>query len=161
VSDGRKLRLRRAGAADVAAVRKLSRLAYEKWVPLINREPLPMTADYEKAVIAHMIDLHEEDGALVALVETVAMDEHLLIENIAVHPDHQGKGLGDALLAHAESLAGTLNFAEARLYTNEAFTSNIAFYERRGYSIFSREPIPAGGHLVRMRKSLPRPVGTS
>jgi ribosomal protein S18 acetylase RimI-like enzyme len=157
LSDGKKLRLRRAEAGDAAAVRELSRLAYAKWVPLIQREPLPMTADYEKAVISHMIDLHEEDGALVALIETVAMDDHLLIENIAVHPGHQGKGLGDALLAHAE----TLNFEETRLYTNEAFVSNIAFYERRGYLIFSREPIPAGGHLVRMRKSLPRPVSTS
>ena len=141
-------------------MRELSRLAYAKWVPLIGREPFPMTADYEKAVIAHMIDLHEEDGALVALIETLAMEDHLLIENIAVDPGHQGKGLGDALLIHAESLAGKLSFAETRLYTNEAFVSNIAFYERRGYSIFSREPVPAGGHLVRMRKSLPRPVGT-
>jgi GNAT superfamily N-acetyltransferase len=148
--------LRRAGAADAHAVRDLSRLAYAKWVPLINREPLPMTADYDKAVISHMIDLHEADDALIALVETVAMDDYLLIENIAVHPGHQGKGLGDALLAHAEELASTLSFGEARLYTNEAFVSNIAFYERRGYSIFSREPIPAGGHLVRMHKVLPR-----
>jgi GNAT superfamily N-acetyltransferase len=150
------LRLRRAGIADAEAVRELSRLAYAKWVPLIGREPFPMTADYDKAVVAHMIDLHEDDGALVALVEMVAMNDHLLIENIAVHPGHQGKGLGDSLLAHAESLAGTLSFDEARLYTNEAFVSNIAFYERRGYSIFSREPIPAGGHLVRMRKALLR-----
>lgn len=113
-----------------------------------------MTADYEKAVIAHMIDLHEENGALIALVETVAMDDHLLIENVAVHPDHQGKGLGDALLAHAEALAGTLGHAETRLYTNAAFTANIVFYERRGYSTFSREAIASGGSLVRMRKAL-------
>ena len=115
-----------------------------------------MTVDYDKAVVAHMIDLHEEGGALVALVETVAMDDHLLIENIAVHPGHQGKGLGDALLAHAEELASALSFSEARLYTNEAFVSNIKFYQQRGYSIYSREPIPAGGHLVRMRKALTR-----
>jgi GNAT superfamily N-acetyltransferase len=154
VGERTRLHLRRAGIADAQAVGDLSRLAYAKWVPLIGREPLPMTADYGKAVVAHMIDLHEENGALVALVETVALDDHLLIENIAVHPGHQGKGLGDGLLAHAESLAGMLSFDEARLYTNEAFVSNIAFYERRGYSIFSREPIPAGGHLVRMRKAL-------
>lgn len=153
---GTVLSLRRAGAGDAGAVRELSRLAYAKWVPLIGREPFPMTADYGNAVIAHMIDLHEENSTLIALVETVAMDDHLLIENIAVHPSHQGKGLGDALLAHAEELAATRNFDETRLYTNEAFVSNVAFYERRGYSVYSREPIRAGGHLVRMRKTLAR-----
>ena len=149
-----KLSLRRAGAADAEAVRGLSRLAYAKWVPLIGREPKPMTADYENAVVAHDIELHEENGALIALIETVPMEDHLLIENVAVHPDFQGKGLGHSLLAHAEAHASRLGYGEVRLYTNAAFAANIAFYQARGYSTFSREAIASGGHLVRMRKAL-------
>jgi hypothetical protein len=49
--------LRRAVAADAAAVRALTRAAYAKWVPLIGREPKPMGADYEAAVLRHCIDL--------------------------------------------------------------------------------------------------------
>ena len=45
--------LRRAVSADASAVRELSRSAYAKWVPLIGREPMPMTADYERAVSEH------------------------------------------------------------------------------------------------------------
>src|SRR5262245_51581288 len=86
------LRLRRATAADAANVRALTRAAYAKWVPLIGREPLPMTADYDAAVVEHMIDLWEEKGELVALIEVVPKATHLLIENIAVRPDQQGKG---------------------------------------------------------------------
>jgi hypothetical protein len=64
-----RLSLRRAVAADAQAVRALTRAAYAKWVPLIGREPLPMTADYNRAVIEHVIDLVEEDGILRALIE--------------------------------------------------------------------------------------------
>ena len=41
-----ELELRRAVMADAPAVAALTRDAYAKWVPLIGREPKPMTADY-------------------------------------------------------------------------------------------------------------------
>jgi len=147
-------RLRRAGPADAIAVRALTRLAYAKWVPLIGREPLPMTADYDRAVAAHMIDLYEADGRLLALIETITAGDHLLIENLAVHPDQQGKGLGELLLGHARELARELGHGEIRLYTNAAFAANIAFYAKRGFSEYSREAFPKGGHLVRMKQRL-------
>jgi len=33
----------------------------------------------------------EQDGQLLALIEVIPAADHLLIENIAVRPDHQGK----------------------------------------------------------------------
>ena len=145
---------RRATASDAAAIRDLSRAAYAKWLPLIGREPRPMTADYVRAVIEHMIDLIEEQGQLVALIETVAQEDHLLIENVAVRPDQQGKGLGVLLLGHAEQLALAQGYPETRLYTNVAFASNVAFYARRGYDEYRREDIASGGVAVFMRKIL-------
>ena len=47
--------VRRAGPADAAAVRELTRAAYAKWVPVIGREPRPMTADYDMAVRDHLV----------------------------------------------------------------------------------------------------------
>ena len=41
---------RRAGAADAPAVGELTRLAYAKWIPVVGREPTPMTADYDRIV---------------------------------------------------------------------------------------------------------------
>ena len=146
--------LRRAGLDDVQAVRDLTRLAYAKWVPVIGREPLPMTADYQRAVVEHMIDLYEVDGDLHALIETIAENDHLLIENLAVHPSQQGKGLGELLLAHARNLARELGYDEIRLYTNAAFAANIDFYAKRGFAEYAREAFPKGGTLVRMRQSL-------
>jgi ribosomal protein S18 acetylase RimI-like enzyme len=101
-----RLSLRRAVPADAAAIRALTRAAYSKWVALIGREPTPMTADYNRAVAEHIIDLWEKDGDLYALIEMLpAAPSHLLILNIAVRPDQQGKGLGNKLLEHAERLA--------------------------------------------------------
>lgn len=146
------VQIRRAGADDVGAVRALSRAAYAKWVPLIGREPLPMTADYGRAVAEHLVDVLEEDGQLVALVEMIPEPDHLLIENIAVRPDRQGKGTGEVMLGHAESRARTMHYEEVRLYTNAAFTSNIAFYAKRGYAEYRRGAIVRGAVTVFMKK---------
>jgi GNAT superfamily N-acetyltransferase len=147
-------RLRRATGADVAIVRALVRSAYAKWVPLIGREPLPMTADYDCAVADHIIDLWEEGGQLLALIEVIPASDHLLIENIAVRPDRQGKGLGEKLLHHAEGLALSLGFDEIQLYTNAAFASNLSFYSRRGYREYRRRTVAPGSVTVFMRKRI-------
>ena len=146
--------LRRAEPADASAVRELTRAAYAKWVPVSGCEPLPMTADYNQAVSRHIIDLHEECGELSALIEMVVETGHLLIENIAVRPDQQGKGIGDRLVRHAEAVATSFNLREIQLYTNAAFVSNIVFYKKRGYQEYDRKTMPSGRTAVFMRKTL-------
>jgi len=147
--------LRRAAQADAASVRALTRAAYAKWIALINREPLPMTADYDRAVAAHLIDLWEEGGELLALIEVIPAEDHLLIENIAVRPDQQGRGIGGRLLDHAEGLARSLGLDEIRLYTNAAFAGNLAFYARRGYQEYRRSTVIPGSITVYMKKKIP------
>jgi GNAT superfamily N-acetyltransferase len=147
---------RRAAASDAPAIRELSRTAYATWVPIIGREPLPMTADYDRAVIEHMIDLVEERGQLMALIEMIPRQDHLLIENVAVRPDQQGRGLGDLLLRHAEELAVSEGYSETKLYTNAAFVSNLNFYSKRGYAEYRREKTMTGSTVVYMRKVMRR-----
>jgi N-acetylglutamate synthase-like GNAT family acetyltransferase len=146
--------MRRATLADAAVIRDLTRAAYAKWIPLIGREPKPMTANYERAVVDHIIDLYAENDVPVALIEAIPQPSHLLIENIAVLPTQQGKGLGDLLLNHAETIARSLHLKEVQLYTNAAFISNIEFYARRGFQEFHREPFPAGGVTIHMKKNI-------
>jgi GNAT superfamily N-acetyltransferase len=145
--------LRAATEADVDAIRALTREAYGKWVPLIGREPLPMTADYAEAVRKHRIDLVEVGGELVALIEMVPASDHLLIENVAVSPRHQGWGIGRKLLAYAEHVAATLGLKDIRLYTNKRFAENVQLYLRYGYVIDREEPLK-DGFLVHMSKNI-------
>ena len=49
LTDAIRTGLRRATPSDAAAVRDLTWAAYAKWVVVLGREPLPMTADYEEA----------------------------------------------------------------------------------------------------------------
>jgi GNAT superfamily N-acetyltransferase len=63
-----------------------------------------MTADDERAVVEHIIELWEEAGELLALIEVIPEVDFLLVENIAVRPDRQGRG-GEKLLHHAEQFA--------------------------------------------------------
>jgi ribosomal protein S18 acetylase RimI-like enzyme len=145
--------IRRAAPADAAAIAALTRAAYEKWIPVIGRAPKPMTADYDAAVRAHLIDLLFADGALVALVECIREPDHLLIENLAVDPAHQGSGYGRRMLAQAEEIARELGFTEVRLYTNKLFAENVAFYRKHGYRL-EGESAFKGGLLVHMSRKL-------
>lgn len=143
--------LRIAEPADAAAIRALSREAYAKWVPLIGREPLPMTADYEERMHRHRFDLLFVADQLAALIETVAREDDLLIENVAVRPAFQGRGFGRRLMAHAETLAVQSGRTVIRLYTNQKFADNIALYTRLGYAIEREEAWPTGiaVHMVK------------
>lgn len=145
--------LRQAVITDAAAIRELTRAAYAKWVAVAGREPKPMTADYEAAVQKHRIDLLYVDGKLAALIETIAEADHLLVENVAVSPSFQGRGLGRKLLVHAEQLAASSGFGEIRLYTNKLFVANIELYQRLDYRIDREEQMNAG-IAVHMSKAL-------
>ncbi|WP_348642642.1 GNAT family N-acetyltransferase [Neorhizobium sp. P12A] len=146
--------IRRADVADADAIRELTRAAYTKWVPLIGREPLPMTADYEQAVRHHLIDLLYAGNELAALIELVPDEGHLLIENVAVSPRFQGRGYGRRLMRHAEDVAAGLKLPEIKLYTNQLFAENVALYRKLGYSVDREEPFK-GGVIVHMSKHLP------
>jgi len=137
-------KIRQATTADAEAIRTLTRAAYAKWVPLIGREPLPMTVDYAEAVRRHRIDLLEVAGALAGVVEMVPAPDHLLIENVAVAPEFQARGLGRTLIEHAEAVAASLGSASVRLYTNQRFVENIRLYHHLGYTIDREETSPSG-----------------
>jgi GNAT superfamily N-acetyltransferase len=146
--------MRRATTADAAAVRELTRAAYAKWVPILGREPRPMTADYDAALREHLIDMLHVGGEPVALIEMAPKADHVLIVNVAVAPAQQGLGHGRALMAHAEEVARSLNLREVRLYTNALFAENLRLYSRLGYRVDREEQHPQFGVAVHMSKRL-------
>jgi GNAT superfamily N-acetyltransferase len=149
--------IRAAVAADAEVIRSLTRAAYAKWVPLIGREPLPMQADYDRAVVEHTIDVLIVNGALAGLIETILRPDHLWIENVAVAPEWQGRGYGRLLLDQAERRAIQSGRAEIRLLTNQAFTANLELYAKRGYSVDRTEPF-RGGTTVHLSKRIEPPL---
>lgn len=149
-------RLRLAEPADAEAIGALTREAYAKWVPLIGREPLPMTINYAQALATHRFDLLHVGEDLAALIETVADGDQLLVVNVAVRPALQGRGLGVRLMALAEQIAADAGLSGVRLYTNQRFAANIALYTSLGYRI-DREEALNGGVAVHMSKRVDHP----
>ncbi|TCK20160.1 GNAT family N-acetyltransferase [Pseudonocardia endophytica] len=124
---------RRAESRDADAAARLARDAYRHYVDRIGREPAPMTADYAAAVDAATLWVAEDAGRIVGIAVLVDEGDHLLLENVAVDPASQGRGIGGVLLALADDEARRLGHDRITLYTNVAMTENIAYYPRRGY----------------------------
>ncbi len=134
--------LRQAVAADAIAIAALTREAYEIYIPLIGREPLPMRVDYALALQSNSFWLLENHEEIVALLELQLFEDHLLIVNVAVKPNFQGLGLGKRLLLLAESEAQRFERLELKLYTNERFVKNISIYLGLGYVETHRQKMP-------------------
>ena len=145
--------LRRAGAADVAAVHALQHAAYARNRTIMGLEPLPLTADYDTIVADYDVWLLEQGDALEGVLILKTRADDLLIWSVAVAPEAQGRGIGNRLLAIAEARARELGRGKVRLYTGEKLTGNIAWYERHG---FAREKIEDLGdrRAVHMMKEL-------
>jgi len=152
-------RIRLGTSADQATVEEVTRAAYQPWVAVVGGRPGPMDSDFasliadrkvQVAVTEQVAELHlSVGGVLVQALE----DDALLIENVAVHPAHQRRGLGLALIRFAEDTARARGLSAVRLFTHERMATNIAWYEELGFVISGTEPIESG-RLVHMRKTL-------
>jgi ribosomal protein S18 acetylase RimI-like enzyme len=125
--------LRRATDGDVPALAAIAEAAYAVYVPRIGRPPPPMVADYAAAVRDAETWVLDDGGRVAGYLVLVYHDDHVLLENVAVGPEDQGRGLGGRLLKYAEARTIAKGLNEIRLYTNEAMTENQALYERIGY----------------------------
>jgi GNAT superfamily N-acetyltransferase len=145
--------LRAAVPEDVQAIEALVRNAYGKYVERMGKPPAPMTADYGRVVDEGDIWVLELDGDVVGLIILKSEANHLLLDNVAVSPAHQGRGLGSKLLAHAEAQARKRGFREMRLYTNEMMHENLVVYGKLGWLEYDRAE-QDGFRRVFMKKEL-------
>ena len=150
-SGAASIQLRQAVRADVAAIADCVAQAYAPWVPRIGREPWPMLQDYDAVVRNEWVTIAEAAGQLVGVLVLSRTEEGLLIENVAAHPNWKGRGVGRALLQHAEQEAHRLGCTNLYLYTNELMVENIALYVKYGYVEYERRE-EQGFRRVFMRK---------
>jgi N-acetylglutamate synthase-like GNAT family acetyltransferase len=132
------IQIRAARPAEADAIRRLVREAYAPYVSRIGREPAPMNADYPALVADGAVWVALNRGELVGVLVLREEPESLLLENVAVNPEAQGKGIGRALVNFAEQHARELGLPKVRLYTNALMSENLAFYPRLGYVAVSR-----------------------
>ena len=126
--------IRLAQPEDREAIETIVRAAYAVYIPRIGKPPGPMLDDYAVLIAGGAVSVIEEaDEEIAALIVLLPKPDHLLLDNIAVRPDRQGRGFGRALVEFAEQEARRQGFTEIRLYTHETMTENIALYLRIGF----------------------------
>ena len=83
------------------------------------------------------------------------------IEALFIDPEHQGRGGGTLLVAHAQTLAmgGALD-----VDVNEQNETALGFYRALGFSVVGRSPTDAGGRpfpILHMRRAAPSAPGAA
>lgn len=125
--------IRLATPADEPAIRAIARAAYSPYIAAIGREPAPMIADFRAQIAARQVWV--ADGGFIVFFEK---DGAMFLENIAVHPDAAGQGIGKTLIAFCEDAARAAGLVAVILYTNAKMTANLSLYAYLGYAQTAR-----------------------
>jgi ribosomal protein S18 acetylase RimI-like enzyme len=149
------LKIRLAKADDLSVVAQLTRRAYAGYVPIIGREPTPMTEDYAPRIAGGEVWLLEDTG-LAGLIVLENREDSLMIYSVAIAPERQHEGLGRRLLLYAEDVARQRGYSSVTLYTNVKMERNISIYGKCGYVETRRRAHPtlANTLVVYMEKKL-------
>jgi GNAT superfamily N-acetyltransferase len=147
-----RLEPRQATEADLPSIQRLIAAAYNKYLSRMDKPPAPLLRDYRPAIQAGA--LWVTGSPAVGLISLNLVGDLILIENVAVHPDQQGRGLGRQLMEFAEQYARKLRVQRLALYTNEVMTENQAIYKHLGYRA-TRRRTENGYHRIYMEKILP------
>jgi GNAT superfamily N-acetyltransferase len=130
--------IRRATENDAASVAACAIEAFRHYIPRLGLMPIPMTKDYGAAIANAQVWVATQQHETIAALVLDVTDEGFLIDVIAVLPQHQGTGVGRALLELAEQEALRQGHDSIYLFTNEKMTENRALYERIGYVEYKR-----------------------
>ncbi len=127
------LSVREARAEDHSDIYSCVHAAYALYVDRIGKPPAPMLDDYSDLIERGVVRVAHRGNQLLGLIVMWPEEDHFFVDNIAVHPDAQGVGVGATLLAEADDQARRTGHSEIRLYTNAAMVENIDYYPRKGY----------------------------
>ena len=125
-------------AGDRAAIRPLFELAED------SRALLDSYIGDGRVLVATTAD-----GAIGHLQLVEGADGGWEVKNMAVRPEHQGRGVGRALVAAAIELIGDEPGTTLTVATAAADTGNLRFYQRMGFRMLRVEPdafTPATGY---------------
>lgn len=148
------IRIRQFDPSDATAVsnviRTTMRISNAADYPMARLQPLIDYFSPEKvAQLSHERDclVAEEEGEIVG---TAALDGNELV-TFFVDPQHQGQGIGSALLKAIEIIAFDHGRRELRV---DASLAGTPFYERHGYERTGRIVAGTAGPQISMRKQL-------
>ena len=147
------VQLEPARREDLPFVTGCAEMSYKIYVQRIGKPPAPMVADFPAALSQGELEVISANGEKAGFLISQMRHGDLYVENVAVHPDFQGRGIAKALFSILEQRAMQNDLSAIELYTNEKMTENLAFYPKLGFAEINRRS-EAGFNRVYFRKTL-------
>ncbi|MEP6067489.1 MAG: GNAT family N-acetyltransferase [Paracoccaceae bacterium] len=141
--------IRPAQATDSNALATCIDAAYAQYSERISDMPAVSDGCAED-IVTNQVWVAVNGDEVVAGLVLIARDGFMKLANLAVHPDHAGKGLGRELITLAERETKRQGYVEMRLNTHVDMPENVRLYQRLGWAEVSRS-----GSTVSMAKHLP------
>lgn len=142
------VQIRPARLADAAALTACIDAAYTKYTKRIFDMPA-VAEGIAEDIADNQVWVAEQDDEIVAGLVLVPQGLFMKLANLAVHPNHGGKGIGRKLIALSEREARRQGFDELRLNTHVDMPENVELYRHLGWAECSRQ-----GNTVLMVKHL-------
>jgi GNAT superfamily N-acetyltransferase len=148
--DQQEILIEPAHVGEAAEILALQRLAYRSEAEIYDDYDIPpltqtlpeMEADFERQKILKA----SLDGRIVGSVRAHVREGTCHVGRLAVHPDHQGRGLGARLLHAIEERFPSV--ARYELFTGQRSERNLYLYKKHGYVELRRETGPTPGSCL-------------
>ncbi len=140
--------IRQAETDDAVAVQAVIRAAYAAWkdrLPDLTDISGGVEDDISKGRVWAALEGESVVGCLIGGASADAWH----VANVAVAPQHGGKGIGGALMRFAVEQALQADVKEMVLATHREMSGNVALYEHLGWQISD-----ADGNRVMMRRDI-------
>jgi len=153
---GPSLILRNAVEADLQEVRDIAQAAYQKYVERIGRPPGPMYADYAEELQNGRLYVTSQDRVTLGFAVFGTDGDEIYIDNLAIRPQHQSKGVGVSFLDALENWGRDNSMYRVRLFTHALMHENIRNYQVAGFQMYARV-MENGFDRVYMQKCIAAP----
>ncbi len=133
----------KAAPKDVAAVKAVTRKAFEAYAREIRKEEnVAALHETNEAILSDIQSKHvylcRVDGEVVGAVRFEVLDRGIAyLSRLAVDPEIQSLGIGALLLEKVRRECESLSVRAITLHTASRMRSSVAFYLKNGYYIHS------------------------
>ena len=153
--------IRLAMTTDVPAIKLIARKSFERYVPLIGKLPAPMNAYFSGHVLkgtVFIVQSEKKRGSVLGYAIVLHRDGEWLLDNIAVSPEAQGRGVGSALIAACKTFLQKRGVQRYHLHTDEAMEQNLTWNPEIGFVEMARRLEVGFSRIYFTKETVPKSV---
>jgi len=123
--------IRRMKDTDLAAVRTIESLSFSNpWSETTFRGEIQNTS-----ISFPLVVVRKPEDAVIGYIVFWHIRDDVQVNNIAVHPDFRGKGIGEALMRHVIDKVRANGATFVTLEVRPSNTGAVALYQKLGFEI--------------------------